>query len=121
MSAAGTRAVPAALATASGREAARWVAEHCRAMPWLTAATVGTTVAGAALQVLPVLLLGQVVDGVTGGEPRSLLVRIGVLMAAAALFGAAVTPAATKRIGRRGAGNRAWLRERPRRAGRAMP
>ncbi|MGW1228868.1 hypothetical protein ACWD49_26185, partial [Streptomyces sp. NPDC002530] len=71
MSAATSRAVPAALSTATGREAARWLAEHCRAMPWLTAATVGTTVAGAALQVLPVLLLGQVVDGVTGRrQPR---------------------------------------------------
>ncbi|MFE6973355.1 ABC transporter ATP-binding protein [Streptomyces sp. NPDC057682] len=121
MSAAGTRAVPAALATASGREAARWVAEHCRAMPWLTAATVGTTVAGAALQVLPVLLLGQVVDGVTGGEPRSLLVRIGVLMAAAALFGAAATAASTYLIGRLGADLLARLRERAVRAVLAMP
>ena len=56
------------LRTATGREATRWVAAHCREVPWLTTATVLTTVAGAALQVLPVLLLGRVVDGVVEGE-----------------------------------------------------
>ncbi|MFD5204999.1 ABC transporter ATP-binding protein, partial [Streptomyces sp. NPDC058375] len=72
------------LRTATGGEAARWVAEHCRRAPWLTASTVLTTVAGAALQVLPVLLLGRVVDGVVGGESRSILLTVGVLMVAAA-------------------------------------
>lgn len=63
MSGADVRAAPAVLRTATGREAARWVAAHCRDAPWLTAAAVLTTVAGAALAVLPVFLLGQVVDG----------------------------------------------------------
>lgn len=71
MSATGTRAAPATLRTATGGEATRWITAHCREVPWLTSATVLTTVAGAALQVLPVLLLGQVVDGVVDGEPRS--------------------------------------------------
>ncbi|MFD8229046.1 hypothetical protein ACFV16_33475 [Streptomyces massasporeus] len=57
MSTTDTRVAPATLRTTTGREAARWVADHCRAMPGLTAATVLTTVAGGALQVLPVLLL----------------------------------------------------------------
>jgi ATP-binding cassette subfamily C protein len=66
-----TRVAPAILRTATGREAARWVGTHCREAPWLTTATVLTTVAGAALQVLPVLLLGRVVDAVVEGESQS--------------------------------------------------
>ncbi|MFD9632137.1 ABC transporter ATP-binding protein, partial [Streptomyces violascens] len=72
-----THAAPATLRTTGGREAAGWVAARCREMPWLTAATVFSTVAGAALQMLPVLLLGRVVDGVVGGEPRSALLTTG--------------------------------------------
>ncbi|TPQ21441.1 ABC transporter ATP-binding protein, partial [Streptomyces sporangiiformans] len=81
-----TRVAPAILRTATGREATRWVGAHCREVSWLAVATVLTTVAGAALQVVPVLLLGRVVDGVVEGEPRSILVTIGVLMVAAALL-----------------------------------
>lgn len=121
MSATGTRAAPATLRTATGGEATRWITAHCREVPWLTSATVLTTVAGAALQVLPVLLLGQVVDGVVDGEPRSLLVRIGVLMVAAALLGAAATAASTYLIGRLGADLLARLRERAVRAVLGMP
>ncbi|MGW2542076.1 hypothetical protein ACWC5I_14685, partial [Kitasatospora sp. NPDC001574] len=49
MSTTGTPAAPATLRTTGGREAARWVAAHCRDTPWLTAATAVSTVAGAAL------------------------------------------------------------------------
>ncbi|MET7323116.1 ABC transporter ATP-binding protein [Streptomyces sp. NPDC005549] len=112
---------PAALRTATGREAARWVAAHCREVPWLTAATVLTTVAGAALQVLPVLLLGRVVDAVAGGGSQSVLVTIGALMVAAALLGAAATAVSTYLIGRLGADLLARLREGAVRAVLAMP
>ncbi|MFC5220514.1 ABC transporter ATP-binding protein [Streptomyces coerulescens] len=112
---------PATLRTATGREAARWVAAHCREVPWLTAATVLTTVAGAALQVLPVLLLGRVVDAVVEGESRSVLVTIGVLMGAAALLGAAATAVSTYLIGRLGADLLARLREGAVRAVLGMP
>ncbi|MFE0858802.1 ABC transporter ATP-binding protein, partial [Streptomyces mutabilis] len=88
MSRTDTRVAPAILRTATGREAARWVGTHCREAPWLTTATVLTTVAGAALQVLPVLLLGRVVDAVVEGESQSVLVTIGALLVAAALLGA---------------------------------
>ncbi|MFE1154288.1 ABC transporter ATP-binding protein, partial [Streptomyces sp. NPDC058830] len=88
MSRTDTAVAPAILRTANGREAARWVAAHCREVPWLSTATVLTTVAGAALQVLPVLLLGRVVDAVVEGESQSVLVTIGALMVAAALLGA---------------------------------
>ncbi|MFD9905284.1 ABC transporter ATP-binding protein [Streptomyces sp. NPDC059063] len=122
MSTTGTRAAaPATLRTATGREATRWVAAHCREVPWLTVATVLTTVAGAALQVLPVLLLGRVVDGVVEGEPRSMLLRIGVLMVAAALLGAVATAASTYLIGRLGADLLATLREGAVRAVLGMP
>ncbi|MFD7060137.1 ABC transporter ATP-binding protein [Streptomyces sp. NPDC059906] len=112
---------PAVLRTATGRESGRWVAAHCREVPWLTAATVLTTVAGAALQVLPVLLLGRVVDAVAGGDSQSVLVAIGALMVAAALLGAVATAVSTYLIGRLGADLLARLREGAVRAVLAMP
>ncbi|MCZ4603795.1 ABC transporter ATP-binding protein [Streptomyces sp. Lzd4kr] len=116
-----TRVAPATLRTATGREATRWVVTHCREVPWLTVATVLTTVAGAALQVLPLLLLGRVVDGVVEGEARSILVTIGALMVAAALLGAAATAVSTYLIGRLGADLLARLREGAVRAVLGMP
>ncbi|MFG2679655.1 ABC transporter ATP-binding protein [Streptomyces sp. NPDC048392] len=121
MSVTDTRVAPAALRTATGREAGRWVAAHCRDVPWLTLATVLTTVAGAALQVLPVLLLGRVVDAVTEGGSRSVLVTVGALMAGAALFGAATTAVSTYLVGRLGADLLARLREGVVRAVLGMP
>ncbi|MFG2729929.1 ABC transporter ATP-binding protein [Streptomyces canus] len=121
MSATDTRLAPPTLRTATGREAGRWVAAHCREVPWLTVATVLTTVAGAALQVLPVLLLGRVVDAVVEGESRSVLVTVGVWMVAAALLGAAATAVSTYLIGRLGADLLARLREGAVRAVLGMP
>ncbi len=121
MSAGDRPAAPAILRTATGRETTRWLAAHCRESAWLTTGTVLTTVAGAALQVLPVLLLGQVVDGVVEGGPRSILVVIGVLLVAAALLGAAATAASTYLIGRLGAELLARLREAVVRAVLGMP
>ncbi|MFZ3473484.1 ABC transporter ATP-binding protein [Streptomyces sp. 4.24] len=121
MSATDTRVAPATLRTTTGREAARWVAANCRTMPWLTSAAVLSTVAGAALQMLPVLLLSRVVDGVIGGEPRSILITIGALMVAAALLGAAATALSTYLIGRLGADLLAHLREGAVRAVLGMP
>ncbi|AQS65833.1 ABC transporter ATP-binding protein [Streptomyces pactum] len=121
MSGTDTRVAPAILRTATGREATRWVAAHCREVPWLTLTTVLTTVAGAALQVLPVLLLGRVVDAVVEGESRTVLVRVGVLMVAAALLGAVATAVSTYLIGRLGADLLARLREGAVRAVLGMP
>ncbi|MFJ8039737.1 ABC transporter ATP-binding protein [Kitasatospora sp. NPDC096147] len=111
MSDGGTRPGPAALRTTTGAEAARWVLAHCRERPWLTTATALSTVAGAALQILPVLLLSRVVDGVTAGRPGSALLGTGAVMVAAALLGAAATGASTRLIGRLGADLLARLRE----------
>ncbi|MFE9487636.1 MULTISPECIES: ABC transporter ATP-binding protein [unclassified Streptomyces] len=121
MSTTDTRVAPATLRTATGGEATRWVAAHCRRAPWLTSATLFTTVAGAALQVLPVLLLSRVVDGVTEGGSRSVLVTIGTLMVAAALLGAVATAVSTYLIGRLGADLLARLREGAVRAVLGMP
>ncbi|MEV7559097.1 ABC transporter ATP-binding protein [Streptomyces sp. NPDC089795] len=121
MSITATRVAPSTLRTTSGREATRWVVAHCREVPWLTFATVFTTVAGAALQVLPLLLLGRVVDGVVAGGPRSILVTTGVVMVAAALLGAAATALSTYLIGRLGADLLARLREGAVRAVLGMP
>ncbi|KAB2348017.1 ABC transporter ATP-binding protein [Actinomadura rudentiformis] len=121
MSPTDTRTAQVTLRTATGREATRWVAAHCREVPWLAFATVLTTVAGAALQVLPVLLLGRVVDGVVEGDSPSTLVTIGALMVAAALLGAAATAASTYLIGRLGADLLARLREGAVRAVLGMP
>jgi ATP-binding cassette subfamily C protein len=92
-----------------------------REAPALTVATLLTTVAGAALQVLPVLLLGRVVDGVTGGGARAMLVETGAWMVAAALLGAAATAVSTFLIGRLGADLLARLREGAVRAVLGMP
>ncbi|MFE0916409.1 ABC transporter ATP-binding protein [Streptomyces nigra] len=116
-----SRPASAVLRTAGVREAGRWVAAHCRERPWLTTATVLTTVAGAALQVLPVLLLGRIVDAVADGGPRSVLVTVGALTVAAALLGAAATAASAYLIGRLGADLLARLREGAVRAVLAMP
>ncbi|MCZ9349248.1 ABC transporter ATP-binding protein/permease [Streptomyces mutabilis] len=121
MSRTDTRVAPAILRTATGREAARWVGTQCREAPWLTTATVLTTVAGAALQVLPVLLLGRVVDAVVEGESQSVLVTIGALLVAAALLGAVATATSTYLIGRLGADLLARLREGAVRAVLGMP
>ncbi|MFD5746480.1 ABC transporter ATP-binding protein [Streptomyces sp. NPDC127033] len=121
MSATDTRVASASLRTATGGEATRWVTAHCRRAPWLTVFTVLTTVAGAALQVLPVLLLGRVVDGVVEGASRSVLVTVGVVMGAAALLGAAATAVSTYLIGRLGADLLARLREGAVRAVLGMP
>ncbi|RFS81316.1 ABC transporter ATP-binding protein [Actinomadura spongiicola] len=117
----GTRLAPAALHTATGREATRWVAARCRETPWLTATAVLTTVAGAALQVLPVLLLGRVVDNVVEGAPQSTLITIGALLLAAVPLGTAATAASTYLIGRLGADLLARLREGAVRAVLGMP
>lgn len=90
-------------------------------MPWLTSGAVLSTVAGAALQMLPVLLIGRVVDAVAGGEPRSVLVTIGAWMVAAALLGAAATALSAYLIGRLGADLLADLREGAVRAVLGMP
>ncbi|MFI6002204.1 ABC transporter ATP-binding protein [Streptomyces sp. NPDC051366] len=115
------RTAPSTLRTTTGREATRWVAAHCREVPWLTSATVLTTVAGAALQVLPLLLLGRVVDAVVAGGPRSILVTTGVLMVAAALLGATAAAVSTYLVGRLGADLLARLREGAVRAVLGMP
>ncbi|MER5863236.1 ABC transporter ATP-binding protein [Kitasatospora sp. NPDC002040] len=99
------------LRTTTGGEAARWVAAYCRERRWLTTATVLSTVAGAAFQILPVLLLSRVVDGVAGGGSRSALLGTGAVMVAAALLGAAATAVSTRLIGRLGADLLARLRE----------
>ncbi|WP_374777635.1 ABC transporter ATP-binding protein/permease [Streptomyces sp. NBC_01310] len=121
MSTTDTRVAPPTLRTTTGREATRWVVAHCREVPWLTSATVLTTVAGAALQILPLLLLGRVVDGVVDGASRSILVTTGVVMVVAALLGAAATAASTYLIGRLGADLLARLREGAVRAVLGMP
>ncbi|MFD6967539.1 ABC transporter ATP-binding protein [Streptomyces sp. NPDC059979] len=121
MSTTDTRVAPSTLRTTTGREATRWVVAHCREVPWLTSATVLTTVAGAALQILPLLLLGRVVDGVVDGASRSILVTTGVVMVVAALLGAAATAASTYLIGRLGADLLARLREGAVRAVLGMP
>jgi ATP-binding cassette subfamily C protein len=99
------------LRTATGREALRWVYDHCRTAPLLPIATVLATVAGAALQVVPVFLLGTVVDGIGQGRPSTILWSIGIATVVAALGGAVMTAVSTYLVGRVGADLLARLRE----------
>ncbi|NKE58358.1 ABC transporter ATP-binding protein [Lentzea sp. PSKA42] len=109
------------LRTATGREALRWVRDHCRNAPGLPIATVVATVAGAVLQIIPVFLLGTVVDGVVQGRDASILWTIGIATVVAALAGAAMTALSTYLIGRVGAEMLARLREGAVRAVLGMP
>jgi ABC-type bacteriocin/lantibiotic exporter with double-glycine peptidase domain len=109
------------LRTASGREASRWVLDHCRSAPVLPIATVLATVVGAVLQIVPVFLLGTVVDGVTQGRDASILWSIGIATVVSALAGAVMTAVSTYLVGRVGAEMLARLREGAVRAVLGMP
>ncbi|MEU7474902.1 ABC transporter ATP-binding protein [Lentzea sp. NPDC042327] len=109
------------LRTATGREALRWVYDHCRTTPLLPIATVLATVAGAVLQVVPVFLLGTVVDGVQQGRDPAVLWSIGTTTVLAALGGAVMTSVSTYLVGRVGADLLARLREGAVRAVLGMP
>ncbi len=109
------------LRTATGREALRWVLDHCRSAPGLPIATVLATVTGAALQIVPVFLLGTVVDGVVQGRPSSILWSIGIATVVAALSGAVMSALSTYLVGRVGAEMLARLREGAVRAVLGMP
>ena len=109
------------LRTATGREALRWVLDHCRTAPALPIATVLATVAGAVLQIVPVFLLGTVVDGFVQGRDSSLLWSVGIATVVAALGGAVTTAVSTYLIGRLGAEMLARLREGAVRAVLGMP
>ncbi|HEX8864848.1 MAG TPA: hypothetical protein VF821_04255, partial [Lentzea sp.] len=91
------------LHTATGREALRWVLDHCRSAPGLPIATVLATVTGAVLQIVPVFLLGTVVDGIVQGRPVSILWTIGIATVVAAVAGAVMTAVSTYLVGRVGA------------------
>lgn len=109
------------LRTATGREALRWVLDHCKAAPVLPIATVLATVAGAALQIVPVFLLGTVVDGIVAKRDAEILWSIGIATVVAALAGAAMTAVSTYLVGRFGADLLARLREGAVRAVLGMP
>ncbi|SDF79289.1 ATP-binding cassette, subfamily C [Lentzea fradiae] len=109
------------LRTATGREALRWVLGHCRSAPGLPIATAVATVAGAVLQIIPVFLLGTVVDGVVAGRDPSVLWSIGTATVVAALAGAVMTAVSTYLVGRVGAEMLARLREGAVRAVLGMP
>ncbi|GGN08374.1 multidrug ABC transporter permease [Lentzea pudingi] len=109
------------LRTASGREASRWVFDHCRSAPVLPIATAVATVAGAVLQIVPVFLLGTVVDGVVQGRDASMLWTTGIATVVSALAGAVMTAISTYLVGRLGAELLARLREGAVRAVLGMP
>lgn len=109
------------LRTASGREASRWVFDHCRSAPVLPIATAAATVVGAVLQIVPVFLLGTVVDGVVQGRDASMLWTIGIATVVSALAGAVMTAVSTYLVGRVGAELLARLREGAVRAVLGMP
>ncbi|MCM6771951.1 ABC transporter ATP-binding protein/permease [Nocardia sp. CDC159] len=109
------------LRTASARASARWVAEFCRRTPLLTVTTIATSIGGAALQIIPFLLLSRIIDTVTGGGDRASAIRLGALMVAAGLSGAVVTAISVACLGRLGALLVSALREGAMRTVLALP
>ncbi|GAB3129875.1 ABC transporter ATP-binding protein [Tsukamurella serpentis] len=103
----------ARLATVSGGDGLRWLLSGLRRHGWLTAATALSTVLGAVGQVVPILLLQKIVDGVgrPGVDPADLLLSVGIPAAIAAIVGAVLTGLSTYLIGRLGALLLAELRE----------
>lgn len=99
------------LPVASGRETWRWLRRELRGRPGVLVGTmlVGILAAGAA--VLPVYVLGALVDRIIDGSPSSVIVVIAAVLVIAALIGGAATGASNYLIARLGSVMLADLRE----------
>lgn len=101
----------AKLRTVSGRDGLRWVGRELKQRRILTALSAMTSMGAAALNIVPIFLLGRVVDAVAESQPRSMLVWTAVALVTAAIGGALLAATGTYLIGRLGAELLAKLRE----------
>ncbi|MGU3499520.1 ABC transporter ATP-binding protein [Mycobacterium sp. C31M] len=99
------------LPVASGRQTWVWLRGELRNRLGALSATVFVGVLAAAASVLPVYVLGVLVDRIIDGSPSSVIVTIAAVLGAAALVGGVATGVSNYLIGRLGAVMLADLRE----------
>lgn len=99
------------LPVATGRETWAWLRRELRHRVGALSVTVLVGVLAAAAAVLPVYVLGVLVDRIIDGSPSSVIVTIAVILGAAALVGGVATGISNYLIGRLGAVMLADLRE----------
>jgi ATP-binding cassette subfamily C protein len=99
------------LPVATGRETWAWLRRELRARSGSVAPTVIVGLAAAAMSVLPVYVLGVLVDRIIDGSPSSVIVTIGIVVTISALIGGLALGVSKYLIGRLGAVALADLRE----------
>jgi ATP-binding cassette subfamily C protein len=99
------------LPVATGRETWTWLRRELRSRLGALSATTLVGILAAAAAVLPVYVLGVLVDRIIDGSPSAVIVTIAVILGAAALVGGVATGVSNYLIGRLGAVMLADLRE----------
>jgi ATP-binding cassette subfamily C protein len=99
------------LPVATGRETWAWLRRELRSRWGSVASTVIVGLAAAAMSVLPVYVLGVLVDRIIDGSPSSVIVSIGIVVTVSALLGGLALGVSNYLIGRLGAVALADLRE----------
>lgn len=99
------------LPVATGRETWIWLRRELRSRTAALSATILVGILAAAATVLPVYVLGVLVDRIIDGSPSSVIVTVALVLGAAALVGGVATGWSNYLIGRLGAVMLADLRE----------
>lgn len=99
------------LPVATGRETWIWLRRELRSRTAALSATILVGVVAAGAAVLPVYVLGVLVDRIIDGSPSSVIITVALVLGAAALVGGAATGWSNYLIGRLGALMLADLRE----------
>ncbi|WP_304111827.1 ABC transporter ATP-binding protein [Mycolicibacterium bacteremicum] len=99
------------LPVATGRETWRWLRRELRSRSGALTGTVLVGVLAAGAAVLPVYVLGVLVDRIIDGSPSSVIVTVAAILGAAALIGGVATGLSNYLIGRLGWVMLADLRE----------
>jgi ATP-binding cassette subfamily C protein len=102
---------PTILPVATGRQTWLWLRHELRARGGSVALTVVVGLIAAAMAVVPVYVLGVLVDRIIDKSPPSVIVMIGIVVTCAALIGAVASGISNYLIGRLGAVALADLRE----------
>ncbi|MCV7227868.1 ABC transporter ATP-binding protein [Mycolicibacterium komossense] len=102
---------PTILPIATGRETWRWLRRELRARSGSVTLTVIAGLVAAATAVLPVYVLGVLVDRIIDRSPVSVIITIGIIVTCAALVGGLAGGVSNYLIGRLGAVALADLRE----------
>ena len=102
---------PVILPVATGRQTWTWLRRELRDRRGSVLLTLVVGVLAAAMSVLPVYVLGVLVDRIVDGSPPEVIVTVGSVVAAAALIGGVALGISNYLIGRLGAAALADLRE----------